>query len=255
MRTPGWLTARPAAHRGYHDREAGRLENTLPAVAAAIEKNFAVEVDVRLTADGRVVVFHDADLGRLTDRDGRVADQNLSALREARMKGADAGIPTLEELLDLVAGRTPLLLEMKMDRPGAPALGNAVADALATYDGPVAAMSFDHEAIARLRRRAPTLLRGLVAGGYRRADYPALAAWRRLAYRHLASAAVAVPHFVAYDVRRLPASGAQSLRHFFKVPLLTWTVRTAEERATAAQWADQMIFEGFDPDAAPPPSS
>lgn len=243
-----WLTARPIAHRGYHDHGAGRIENTLAAAAAAIEHDFAVECDVRITADNRVVVFHDTTLDRLTNASGRVDRASLDELRAARFSGGDGHIPTLEELLDLVDGRAPLVIELKPERLGGHPLAAAVAAILADYVGPLAVMSFDPTAVAAMRRLAPTRPRGLIASHMEAGDWPALPPPTRLVRRHLLPALYALPHFVAYDVKALPASAPLALRHFFGLPLLTWTVRDAADRAVARQWADQMIFEGFDPD-------
>ena len=137
------MTARPIAHRGYHDRAAGRIENTLPAAEAAIARNFAIECDVQPTADGRVVVFHD-DRARPPDRSGGpVGKRTLAELRAIRLRDTDAGIPTLEELLDVVDGRVPLIIELKSQFDGDRRLEKAVAPILADYSGPAAVMSFD----------------------------------------------------------------------------------------------------------------
>jgi glycerophosphoryl diester phosphodiesterase len=249
MAAPAWLTARPIAHRGYHDAAAGRIENTLPAAEAAIAKNFAVECDLQLTADGAAVVFHDDTLDRLMRATGAVDRKTLGEIRAARFRDSDATVPTLDELLDLVDGRVPLVIEFKSKRTGDRRLETAVAPMLAGYDGPVAVMSFDPASVAALRRLVPDLPRGLTADRYAAEDWPELTPAVRFRSRYLLDAPMAMPHFIAYDVKALPASIPLALRHFFGLPLLTWTVRTAEDRATAREWADQIIFEGFDPDA------
>ena len=244
-----WLTARPIAHRGYHDAAAGRIENTLAATAAAVEHGLAIECDLQLSADGRAVVFHDDTLDRLTGASGAVAAADLAALKAARFKNGDGRIPTLEELLDLIDGRVPLVVELKSAWGGPRRLEAVVAPILAEYSGPVAVMSFDPRSVAAMRRLAPVLPRGMISGAFRADDWPRLSAAARFAHRHLASAGSVVPHFVAYGVDALPASAPLILRHALRVPVLTWTVRTTADRATARAWADQMIFEGFDPDA------
>jgi glycerophosphoryl diester phosphodiesterase len=245
----GWLTARPIAHRGYHDAAAGRMENTAPAFAAAIEHNFTIECDVRLTSDESVVVFHDDTLERLTKGYGRVEATPLAAIRALKINGGGAGILTLEELLDLVAGRVPVLMELKSPWTGDRRLERRVADILARYAGPLAVMSFEPASMRAMSEHAPHLPRGMLsgrfdaAGGY--GDMPSL---HRFALRHLLAAGAVAPQFIAYDVRALPANAPLFLRHVFGLPLLTWTVRTAAERATARRWADQIIFESFNPD-------
>ncbi len=167
MAAPAWLTARPIAHRGYHDMGpagSGRgIENTLPAAEAAIARNFAIECDLQPTADGAVVVFHDDTLDRLTDLTGPVAAKTLAEVRRARFKDGDAFIPTLENLLDLVDGRVPLVIELKSRFNGDRRLEAAAAAILSAYTGPAVVMSFDPASMAAMRRLAPTLPRGMLA--------------------------------------------------------------------------------------------
>jgi glycerophosphoryl diester phosphodiesterase len=249
MAQPDWLTARPVAHRGYHDAGAGRMENTLPAVSAAIDHDFAVEVDVRLTADRRPIIFHDNTLDRLTTSRGNVDQLTLADLQKVRFREGDARIPTLDELLDLVGGRTPLFLELKADWSRDGHLIRIVSDALSAYEGAVAVASFDHLLIAAFRRLNPGIPRGLIAGrsepSYWPADRPL---WRWLAYRHLIFTPFSRPDFISYRVTSLPASAPLALRHFLRMPLLAYTVNSAQKRTVAAEWTDQIIFEDFDPD-------
>jgi len=244
-----WLTARPIAHRGYHDAAAGRIENTLPAAAAAIERGFAIECDVQITADARVVVFHDNTLERLTEAEGPIAARRLDELRTVRFKGGDARIPTLEELLDLIDGRVPLVIELKSAWTGDRRLEAAVATILSVYIGPVAVMSFDPGSMAEMRRLAPGIRRGLTANKFARTDWPTHSAAARLANRHLVSAPFTLPSFVAYGIDAMPALAPLALRRISGMPILTWTVRSPSHRAHAKRWADQIVFEGFDPDA------
>ncbi|MEX0853468.1 MAG: glycerophosphodiester phosphodiesterase family protein [Bauldia sp.] len=245
-----WLTARPIAHRGYHDRASGRIENTLAAAAAAVERGFAIECDLQITADGEVVVFHDDTLDRLTESTGRIDRTSLVDIRKARFRDGDARVPTLEDLLDLVDGRVPLVIELKSRWNGDRRLEQVVAGILAAYSGPMAVMSFDPASMVAMRRLAPELARGMTADHFPAGDWPMLSWPVRFASRNLLSAPFVLPSFVAYGVKALPASAPLALRHFFRRPLLTRTVRTAADLVVARRWADQIIFEGFDPDAA-----
>jgi glycerophosphoryl diester phosphodiesterase len=249
MAAPSWLTARPIAHRGYHDAGARRFENTLAAAEAAIGHGFAIECDLQPTADGEVVVFHDDTLERLADLSGPVAKQPLAALRRARILGGDAQIPTLEELLDLVDGRVPLIIELKSRFDGDRRLEAATAAILAAYTGPAAVMSFDPAAMIAMRQLAPTLPRGMLADRFLATEWPGVPLATRVSARHMLAAPLVLPSFIAYDVNALPASIPLALRHFFRLPLLAWTVRTPEQRLRARAWADQIIFEDFNPDA------
>lgn len=248
-----WLVARPVAHRGLHNARAGILENTLPAAEVALTRGFSIEVDLQLAADGEVVVFHDDTLERLTEATGPVVLHDAAALAALTMRGTEARIPTLGQLLALVGGRVPLVLELKSDwrRDGGRRLVAAVAERLADYAGPAALMSFDPDIVENLRHTIPDRPHGIVADrATDAADYPGQSTMTRFGLRHLMHAPRTCPDFVAYDVHALPMPGPAILRRLFGRPLLTWTVRTPEEREHARIFADQMIFEGFVPDPA-----
>jgi glycerophosphoryl diester phosphodiesterase len=242
-----WLIARPVAHRGLHDASAGIIENTAGAVQAAIDAGFAIEVDLQLTADGEAVVFHDETLDRLTDGTGPLAARTAADLKAVAFKACADRIQTLSELLDQVAGRVPLLIEIKGQGPNLGPLERRAAELVSAYPGPAALMSFDTRSVALIRRLAPGIVRGIVAERFDDpAEWPDLTLRRRLMMRHLVPALWCRPHFIAYHVKALPAA-APMITRALGLPLLTWTVRTAADRATAVRWADQMIFEGFRP--------
>ncbi len=243
-----WLTARPIAHRGLHDAGKGVIENTPSAVKEAIAGNYGIEVDLQISADGEAFVHHDFELGRLTEGSERLADMPASAIRQTRFKATSDDMMTLGELCDLVAGRVTMTLELKSRFDGDRRVAQRTAQVLANYAGPVGVMSFDPDMIATLRAIAPSLTRGIVAEyrySHHEWDSMTWAQKTRLAY--LLHANVTRPHFIAYCVRDLPALGPFAARTLFGCPLLTWTVRSETDRACAARWADQMIFEGFRP--------
>src|SRR5215470_8372509 len=156
-----WLTARPVAHRGLHGD--GAIENTASAFAAAIAGGYAIETDLQITADGEAVVHHDAALGRLTEGSGRLAAMTAAELKRVPFNDTADRIITLGELLDLVAGRATLVIELKSLRDGDPRLPRRAAQVLAGYTGPAALMSFDPFQVAVVRAAAPGITRGLVA--------------------------------------------------------------------------------------------
>ena len=250
VQTPlNWLIARPIAHRGLHDLARGIIENTAEAVRAAVARGYGVEVDLHISADGEAMVHHDAELGRVTEGEGRLDTYNVSELKRVRFRCGGDPMMTLGDLCDLVAGRATLLIELRSRFDDDPRLPDRVSAVLGSYPGPVAVMSFDPIQLAELRRKAPHLPRGIVAAKYRR-PHPY---WdlmpRRLRYNmHTLLPAVQVGvDFVAYSVREMPAFAPLFARHVIGLPLLTWTVITESERARAARYADQMIFEGFLP--------
>jgi glycerophosphoryl diester phosphodiesterase len=241
-----WLIERPVAHRGLHGN--GLIENTLGAARSAAEAGFAIEVDLLLTADSEVVVFHDDTLDRLTDAKGPVSARTLAELKKVAIRGTDERIPTLQELLDTVASRVPLVLELKSGWEGNEPLVARTAEILTSYPGPVVCMSFDPRILVMLQKHAPGLPRGIVAERYYGdPEWGPMSWWQRFKLGNLLHIPQTKPHFVAYYVRDLPAIAPLFARHILGMKLLTWTVRTDADRRKARWWTQQMIFEGFRP--------
>lgn len=249
MRAPDWLTARPVAHRGLHDRARGIIENMPSAFQAAIAGNFAIELDVQLTADGEAMVHHDATLGRLNEGTAKLTDLTTAQLTQVPFKDTGERMITLGDLCELTAGRVPLVIEIKSHFDGDRKLVARVAEVLKSYSGPAVAMSFDPDKVMALRELAPKIVRGIVAQRTYDDDYwTKTSAEQRHEMTALRHGFRTQPHFVAFWVDQLPAPAPWIARNLFRCPLLTWTVRTREQRQRAAQYADQMIFEGFVPE-------
>jgi len=251
-----WLTARPIAHRGLHDAAAGVIENTASAFAAAIAGSYGIETDLQISADGEAMVHHDDALGRLTSGTGRLADMSTAEIKAVRFKASQKTsqktsqdrILTLGELCDLVGGRATLVLELKSHFDGDRRLVQRAADVLASYAGPVAVMSFDPAMVEACRKLAPGLPRGIVAERhYAHPEWDRLPSSEKRRMAQLLHAMRTRPHFVAYAVKDLPAAAPLIARWFFGLPLLTWTVRNADDRRRAGRWADQMLFESIRP--------
>ena len=234
----GWLGEHDYAHRGLHG--GGRIENSPSAFAAAIERGMGIECDVQRSRDGEAMVFHDWDLDRLTGETGPVKGCDAAELARIALGGTGDTIPTLADLLRQVAGKVPLLIEIKSKREVrfAP-LCFAVRRALEGYRGPVAVMSFDPRVVRWFALQAPRIVRGLVVTeeGSRTLS--------GIARRHL-SLWQARPEFLAYDIRDLPSRFASAQRRR-GLPLLTWTVRSEElaERAHANGAAPIAEGAGF----------
>jgi glycerophosphoryl diester phosphodiesterase len=249
MRAPDWLTARLVAHRGLHDLSRGIVENMPGAIDAAIAGNFSIEVDLQLTADDEAMVHHDDVLGRLTDGEGTLLGKTAAELRQVVFKDTSEKMMSLSDLCARVDGRVPLVLEVKSHFDGDRKLVARVAEILKSYRGPVAAMSFDPDQVLALREAMPELVRGITAQrSYDDGEWMKLTAAQRAGMRQLRHAFRTQPHFVAYRVNDLPAPAPWIARNVFGCALLTWTVRTPDQRAVAAAQADQMIFEGFRPE-------
>src|SRR6476646_4821881 len=248
MRAPGWLTARPIAHRGLHDAARGIIENMPAAALAAISGDFGIECDIQLTADGEAMVHHDDALGRLTEGSGALLGMTAAELKATPFKGTAERMMSLGDLCALVGGRVPLVIEVKSHFNGDRKLVRRMAEVLASYSGPAVGMSFDPDQLLALREIMPALPRGIVAErSYDAADWPEASPAQRRGMMHLRHAFHTRPHFVAYWVNELPAPAPWITRNLFGLPLLAWTVRTPEQRERTGRHADQMIFEGFRP--------
>jgi glycerophosphoryl diester phosphodiesterase len=240
------LAARPIAHRGLHHAARGIIENMPGAIAAAIAGNYGIEVDLQISADGEAMVHHDDRLGRLTAGDGALRELTASALKAVAFHGTTERMMTLADLCDLVAGRVPMMIELKSRFDGDLRVAARAAAVLAGYRGPVGVGSFDPALVGTLRRIAPQLARGIIAERHY-LEWQRLGPLRRLELALLLHGPASRPDFIAYRVRDLTAVAPRAARHMFGLPLLTWTVRSDADRALAARFADQIIFEGFRP--------
>ncbi len=254
MSLPAAFLHAPIAHRGLHDPAAGRVENSLSAVRAAMGAGYGIELDLQLSADGQAMVFHDATLDRLTQATGPVRAQTAAALRRMRLRGGADTIPTLAGLCDAVAGRAPLLIELK-DQGGAPGPGDgaleaATAQVLAGYDGPVAVMSFNPHMMVTMAALLPQVPRGLVTWAVDGPEAVALPADARAALRDMALYDAAGACFVSHDARDLDSPALARIRARGGA-VLCWTVTSPEAEARARRVADNITFEGYLPEIAP----
>lgn len=245
---PVFLT-RPLAHRGYHDRAARRPENSRAAFAAAIAAGYGIELDLQPSADGTPMVFHDYALGRLTHEDGPIRQHSAADLSRIALRDSDEGIPTLTEILTLVAGQVPLLVEIK-DQDGAmgPHTGgfeDAVAQSLAGYKGPLAVMSFNPHAVRAFARAAPHIAVGLTTGSYDPHHYAPLPAATCDRLRHIPDFDAGLHSFISHESTDLTRPRVAGIAR--DAAILTWTIRSPEAEAIARQYAANITFEGFAP--------
>lgn len=231
-----WLTERPIAHRGYHDMNGAIWENTLPAFARAAEHGYTIECDVRLSSDGIPVVFHDDTLSRLTGTEGYVWQRTAAEMGALRIGGTADHAPRLTEILEFVAGRVPLVIELKGCPGKDEGLVTEVARALQNYRGKAAIMSFDHWLIRDFGRHAPGIPAGLTAWGEK--DHELEAHFSMLAHGI---------DFVSYSVVHLPNRFVSFVRERLNMPVISWTVRDQPAVEKTFANVDQMTFEGFQP--------
>lgn len=246
---PAAFRTHPLAHRGLHDRARGVIENSRAAVASAFAAGYGVEIDVQQARCGTPMVFHDAELGRLTAARGALAELDAQELGAIELAGGGETIPTLGEILVVVDGRAPLLIEIKDADAALPptdgAREAAVAAALVGYRGDVAVMSFNPAAVAAFGEAAPAVPRGMTTCAFDGPAWP-LPDYRRAELVAIADFEATGAGFISHDRRDLERPRVAELRAR-GVPVLTWTVRSPAEEAAARLWADNITFEGYRP--------
>ncbi|MCA0256441.1 MAG: glycerophosphodiester phosphodiesterase [Proteobacteria bacterium] len=239
MSTLPWLTERPIAHRGFHDMNHAIWENTLAAFSRAADAGFAIECDVHIVADGNIVVFHDDTLDRLCGISGDVRDRTSAELGLLTIGGTAERIPTLKQMLKLVDGRVPLVIELKGRQGEDDGFAETVLDDLEGYKGHVALMSFDPWVLKDLKVAGSPYPLGLTAEG----DQPE----RFFAHDEAMQLGL---DFISYHYGHLPNPFITAQRKL-GIPVITWTVRDEAARRHTFEQADQMTFEGFDPRESP----
>jgi glycerophosphoryl diester phosphodiesterase len=241
---------KPIAHRGLHDPARGRIENSAAAFEAAIAHGYGIECDLRPAACGTPMVFHDETLARLFESPAALNALDAAALKRLRYRGDNSPIVEFAALLELTAGREPLLVEIKSEwEPPDRRFLLGIAALSTAYTGPLALMSFDPAVMTAIRELAPDVPRGIVSGLYEGPGWwrDKLDEKRAYALSHFLESRPASPDFYAYDVKALPTPVTRFVREVMGLPLLTWTVRTPEQRKIAERWADAPIFEGYEP--------
>lgn len=248
MALPADFLRLPLAHRALHQRSERRPENSPSAIRAALEAGYGIEIDVQGTADGQAVVFHDEWMERLTEATGFVKNYTAAKLGRIRLRDCDDCIPTLPEVLALVAGRVPLLIEIKdqtdhmVETDGR--LEAAVARALETYQGPVAVMSFNPHAVANMARLAPAIPRGITTAAYDYAGWAPLDPARCDELRAIADYDRVGASFISHEAADLGRDRVAVLKAK-GATILTWTITSAAMEAKARAVADNVTFEGY----------
>ena len=249
MTLPASFFAKPITHRGLHDRARGVVENSRDAFEAAIAKGFGIECDLQLSSDAQAMVFHDYDLQRLTGEAGAIQRKDAATLGQTKLTDSANVIETLPAILELVAGRVPLLIELK-DQDGAmgPNIGTLEAEtakALEQYKGDVAVMSFNPHSTARMAELMPNIPCGIVTSSYDPADWP-------------------LPNETCDRLRDIPdydSSGARFISHQVDdlgrprvaelkaqgAAIFCWTVRSQEQADQALKVAQNITFEAYLP--------
>jgi glycerophosphoryl diester phosphodiesterase len=248
MSLPESFFDRPITHRALHDRKAGRVENSIKSIKAALAAGYGIEMDVQLTSDGYAMVFHDDLLDRLTDETGPVRDRTRAALETIQLTDDGGTIPPLEAVLALVAGQVPLLIEIKdqdgeMGRKVGP-LEQATCKALADYKGDVALMSFNPHSVAACAKLAPHIPRGIVTSSYDAQFWPEVPAHVRDVLRDIPDYDRVGACFISHEAADLDSPRVAELKSQ-GAHVLCWTIRSAKEEADARRIVDNVTFEGY----------
>lgn len=231
-----------------HDVKQGRPENSRAAITAAIDASYGIEIDVQLSSDGAAMVFHDYDLKRLAKDSGPIQQRSSVDLSRVILRGNDEGIPTLPEVLELVAGRVPLLIEIK-DQDGIMGanvgrLEQAVARDIEGYDGPLGLMSFNPHAVQQMAIYAPKVARGIVTSAYSADDWPLLPKGTRERLQRIPDFDTVGASFISHEVKDLGATRVADLKAR-GADILCWTVKSAAQEAVARKVADNITFEQY----------
>ena len=216
----------PIAHRGLHDDKSP--ENSLSAFRRAAERGYIIELDVHMLADGKIIVFHDDNLKRMTGVDGELKEKTYSDISKLSLKNTKEKIPLLTDVLDLIDGKVPIIMEIKHDRP-AKEICPALIDILSDYGGQFVVKSFDPKIVYYFRKKAPYIGRGQ------------LATKNNFFLQNLFFNFLTKPDFISYDIRYLPKKRIDIIRH--RIPVLGWTIKNKQDLARAKKYCDNYICE------------
>lgn len=225
------------AHRGFHNEE--NPENTLGAFSRAIEKGYVIELDVQLLKDNTVVVIHDNKLSRLCGEDRYISNSTLEDIKDLRVLNSKYSIPTLKEVLELVDGKVPLLIEIKNNLKVGE-LESKTYELLKDYKGEFAIQSFNPYSLEWFKKNAPNILRGQLSSFFKGEN---LSFIKKIFLKKLRLNKISSPHFISYKAEDLPNKYCNRTN----LPILAWTVRSQEEYMKVVKYCDNIIFEDFEP--------
>jgi glycerophosphoryl diester phosphodiesterase len=246
-----WLTSTLIAHRGIHDNDGGLIENSMSAFAAAAEKGYAIELDVQLTKDNKLVVFHDKKLKRMFGIDGNLGDLTYAELSELKLAGSTESIPLFSDVLKMVDGRVPILIEIKNEGEVG-TLESVLYGELKSYSGQYAVQSFNPFSLKWFRDNAPEVLRGQLSGSFEITDYDVeyagttrLPDYKKFLLSNLLLDFESRPNFIAYETEHVDVSDLKNLRSL-KVPVLGWVIDDEAEYLSVKDYFDNFIVNTVD---------
>ena len=232
------------AHRGLHGK--GIPENSMAAFRAALDHGFGIEFDLHLLKDGNIAIIHDSLLKRTTGAEGRIEDLTTEDLKNYRLEGTEETIPTFRELLDLYAGKAPLIVELKPVNGNHAQLAETVCDILKDYSGAYCIESFDPRCVAWLKKNRPQIIRGQLSENFYRSD-PSMSPVLKFLLSTSLTHFFTMPDFTAYKFADRKNLSTWICRKLYGVQGVSWTLRTKEEYDMAVKEGWLPIFENFIP--------
>jgi len=240
LKSSDWILAKPIAHRGLHDDSVP--ENSRAAFEAAIEAGYPIEIDVQLTKDKVPVVYHDDHLLRLTGLKKRVTKAMYNVVRQLKIADSEEDVPTFREVLDLVDGRVPLLIEIKRNK-GSRGIERVVLEMLKDYKGEFAIQSFNPMALRKVRKIDPSIYCGLLSS---KLSEMKMLRIKKAAVRNARLFFLAKPDFVSFEINSFPNDRVKRFREELKLPIIGWTIKTKEDIERALEFCDGIIFENIE---------
>lgn len=233
------------AHRGLHS--SGIPENSMAAFRAALEGGYGIELDIHLMADGNLAVIHDASLKRTAGADVKIEDLSTKDLAQYHLEDTHEQIPTFSQVLELYAGKAPLIVELKPEKGNYAALTKAACDALENYPGIYCMESFDPKCIYWLKKNRPQIIRGQLATNYLKNKRSPLPFFLKFVLTHQLENFLTQPDFIAYKFHDRQTLGNALALNLWKMQGVTWTVKSQAEYDLAVKEGWLPIFEGFTP--------
>lgn len=227
------------AHRGYFDKTIGIPENSLPSFSRAIENGFIIELDVHILKDKNIVVFHDDDLNRMTGVNKKIKELTYEEISKLRLDETDNKIPLLTEVLNLVSGKVPIIIELKYDAKYGK-LESELVKILSNYKGKFVVKSFNPLSVFWFKKHYPEIIRGQLAEGYKNSNKSFI---EKYFLKNMWFNFITKPDFASYEIEGLPNSALDKFKR--KHLVLGWTVRTKEQFEKGKKYFDNLICENF----------
>ena len=245
MQNANFLKEKFIAHRGYFNNTT-ICENSLPAFECAIKNGYAIELDIQLTKDYEIVVFHDSTLIRMTGQKGKVSDYTFNELQELNLLNTNQKIPSLQQVLKLVNGQTPILIEIKPNDFKIGILETKLMQLLNNYNGQYAIQSFNPFIILWFKKNAPNVVRGILSAKFTKNFENRPSVIKRIILKSMILNKFFTPNFIAYNVLDLPSKKIEAYKNK-GITILGWTVKSQQQYEKIKDYVDNIIFQDFKP--------